>query len=298
MRLSPASKDGTRIEANAPRWEIIEFRKEVYSRIDRLAGRTMTIADTLRRNPEPLPGWLDAYKDGNRFNRRAFFSSRIVMYPGSGDDGHAVKLFASAHAAHTFIYVDQWYKRREIIRTLHPARPGHLRGYHPIGTMEVTQLSLRAQGWRAHGFRGAHRRNQYPLASLSFGLVCIVERDGDLMNDHGPSRLAIMFLKWDGFAAYDALFCQRGGASAPFGVLLQDHGLGGNYDRFGRCGLLEQIAHETEVFPTWLVVAENTKPWKGYRRLPRVLGDPGGMHGTTRFLYRRAESEERAGRSA
>ncbi|MBF6569138.1 MAG: hypothetical protein IVW54_09705 [Candidatus Binataceae bacterium] len=247
----------------------------------------MTIVNALRRDREPLPEWLDGYTEGDGFNPRAFFSSRIVYYPGSGDDGHAVKLFASAHAAHAFVYVDQWYKRREIIRTLHPSHPGHLLGYHPIGAMEVTQLLLRAQDWLPHFVRKAQRRNQYPLASLSFGLVAIVERDSDRNDDHGPRRLAIMFLKWDGFAAYDALFC-NGGASAPFGVLLQDHGFGGNYDRFGRGGLLEQIAHETEVFPTWLVVAENTEPWKGYRRLPRVLGDPGGMHGTTRLLYRRA----------
>jgi len=120
-------------------------------------------------------------------------------------------------------------------------------------------------------------------------MVAIVERDSDRNDDHGPGRLAIMFLKWDGFAAYDALFCQRNGTADPYGLLLQDHGFGGNDERkFGAGGLLERIARNAEAFPTWLVVGENTDPWEGYQCLAGVTGEPGGMHRLTRFLYRHA----------
>ncbi|MBF6568411.1 MAG: hypothetical protein IVW54_05995 [Candidatus Binataceae bacterium] len=258
----------------------------------------MTIVEALRQDPELLPEWLDGYTRGDRFNRRAFFSSRVVYYPGSGDDGHAVKLFGSAHAAHVFVYADFGYAKSEIMQRLDPAGPGHFQGYHPVGTMAVTQASLGAQGWSAHDLRETRAHNQYPLVSLSFGLVAVLDRDSERDDNHGPSRLAIMFLKWDGFAAYDALFCQSQGTTSPYGVLLQDHGFGGNYDWFGAGGLLEGIARKGETLPTWLVAGENTEPWEGYQRLPGVLGEPGGMHNTTRFLYRDVATKKNAGRSA
>jgi hypothetical protein len=253
-------------------------------------AKILTIVEALSQDPEPLPEWLDGYARGDRFSRRTFFSSRVVYYPGAGDDGHAVKLFGLAHTAHVFVYADFGYARRKILQRLDPACPGHLPGYHPIGTIDVTQVSLGAQGWFAHDRREAHLRNQYPLASLSFGMVAIIERDSERNDDHGPSRLAIMFLKWDGFAAYDALFCRGNGTAGPYGLLLQDHGFGGNYDRFGAGGLLEGVARKAEAFPTWLVAGENTEPWEGYQRLPGVLGEPGGTHGTTRLLYRHTET--------
>ena len=69
-----------------------------------------SIVDILRGDPEPLPEWLTS-QCPPRFDREAFFGSRTVYYPGSGDDGQPVKLCALSRASHCFIYVDQAVSR-------------------------------------------------------------------------------------------------------------------------------------------------------------------------------------------
>jgi len=129
----------------------------------------------------------------------------------------------------------------------------------------------------------------YPAASPPFGLLEVLERDRELDDGYGSLRLAILFVGADGIAAYDALFCQGRETPPPFAVVVQDHGMGGNYDRFGRGGLLERIALDCHAVPRWLLVAENTNPWESFVRLPDVEGDRGGMHNMLRFLYEKCD---------
>lgn len=68
-------------------------------------------------------------------------------------------------------------------------------------------------------------------------------------------------------------------------MLLQDHGVGGNYNLFGADSLLETIANRCQVFPRWMFVAERTKPWQGYYRIEDVDPDKGGQQQHKRFLY-------------
>ena len=60
----------------------------------------------LRTLAEPVPGWIEDFREGEPFPRNAFFGSRVVYYPGAGDDGSAVRLFNSTHSCHCFVYVD------------------------------------------------------------------------------------------------------------------------------------------------------------------------------------------------
>ena len=55
---------------------------------------------------EPMPVWLSSFTPGSAFDRSAFFSSRLVFYPGSGNDGHAVQVFASSHWQYFLHYDD------------------------------------------------------------------------------------------------------------------------------------------------------------------------------------------------
>lgn len=127
---------------------------------------------------------------------------------------------------------------------------------------------------------------------IPFGFLEILERDPGLDEAHGARRLAVLFLGADGFAAYDALFCQAN-CDPPFAVALVDHGFGGNYGRFGQGGLLERLALRCDVFPDWLLVGRPTQPWEGYDRMPGVDGDRGGMHNNLRHLCRRTSQSVR-----
>jgi hypothetical protein len=98
----------------------------------------------------------------------------------------------------------------------------------------------------------------------------------------------VIFLAADGFAAYEALFCQPPGSTPPFAVVVQDHGFGGNYDRFGRGGHLERIARELNAYPRFLWSAESEGSWEGYSRVSGAGAAMGGMHGNARYLWERA----------
>ena len=104
--------------------------------------------------------------------------------------------------------------------------------------------------------------------------------------------VAILFIGGDGYATYDALYCQGDGTQSPFLVVVEDYGFGGNPDRFAAGGLLERIAQRCDVFPKCLLVGRgksgDIEPWSGYQD-SGVVAEPGGEHGHPRRLYCRDE---------
>jgi hypothetical protein len=249
----------------------------------------MVLYEYLRGVGEQMPAWLDRFDTGAAFSRQQFFASRIVYYPGSGTDGQPVKLFGSTHSAHCFVYADYGVDRTAVEAELeHPAH--RFRGYHALVRLNLTERDLSPRGWTPHLEPAEVARERYRFATAPpFGFLEVLERDQEFDDKHGARRLAVLFLGADGIATYDALFCQEDSISPPFAVVIQDHGFGANYDRFGRGGLLERAARRCNVIPQWLLVAENTDPWAGFVRVPEAHGDRGGIHGTLRFLYQRGE---------
>jgi hypothetical protein len=235
---------------------------------------------------EPLPRWLKNWTTRSRKPIADFFASRVVFYPGSGTDGQPVQIFGSQHAAHCFVYADDGLDRNQVLTEL--GETGHpFMGYKTIGRIELFELDLTPNGWTRHvnpspDFNNAHSNGQ------SYAFLDILERKPGFDHSHGPQRLALLTRCADGVAAYDALFCQaHAGASAPFAAVLQDHGYGGNYSRFGSGGYLDQLATTTQCFPEFLLVAENTAPWAGYSIVEEAADGRGGMHGFNRRLWRR-----------
>ena len=119
-----------------------------------------------------------------------------------------------------------------------------------------------------------------------YSFIEILDRDENRNDSHGPHRIAIIFLYADGIASYDALFCQEFSIKPPFAVLIQDHGFGGNYDRYDKGSLSEDIALNSNCLPGHLLIAEYSKPWQNYEIIPGLLPDQGGMHNQPRFLYK------------
>lgn len=247
----------------------------------------MTLYEYLHHHREDLPVWLARFKSGDPFPREQFFASRVVYYPGAGTDGHPVKLFGASHCAHCFVYADYGVTQPRLETELADPRHG-FRGYHCLDRLQLCERDLVPNAWSAHIARDEAPVSRFSsVAASPFGFLEILERAPDLDDTHGARRIAVLFLGADGIAAYDALFCQGGGNSSPFAVLLEDHGFGGNYDRFGQGGMLERIARHGNRLPQWLLVAENTRAWDGFARMPEVDGDRGGMHASLRMLYGR-----------
>lgn len=245
----------------------------------------MIMHEYLKNDQETIPTWLLEIKEGDKFPRDDFFKSRIVFYPGSHTDGHAVKVFGSTHSAHSFIYVD-YGVTQEVLET-ELINHGFL-GYENLIRIQLSERDLAPYGW----VPSVYFKPNYPinyaadLKEKAYSFLQILERKPEYDEAHGPKRLAILFLFADGIATYDALFCQSRNKSTPFAILLQDHGFGGNYDKFGRGGLMEKIASHAKIKPTYLLVGENTEPWLEYSKLENIIADHGGMHNSARFLYK------------
>ena len=252
------------------------------------ANSVPTIVDTLRRDPEPLPGWLDG-DSPPRFDRETFFASRTVYYPGSGDDGQPVELCALSHAAHSFIYVDQAVDRDTLLERLNDREKG-FRGYAIVHQESVSGDVLRPSGWTSHVSEEEARASAHFRDSFvePFGWFVALDRQGG-GEGHGPRRLAILFIGGDGIASYDALYCQRDGTPPAFLAVIQDHGFGGNYNRFGQDGLLELVAGRTDVRPNFLLVGENSGPWTGYADTG-ASPEPGGSGAHPRRLFCRVSA--------
>jgi hypothetical protein len=246
----------------------------------------MTIRDYLRAHArEDLPEWLARHRPGDRFDRSAFFGSHVVFYPGAGTDGHPVALFGSTHSAHCFVYADYGHGRHRWEQELTPGGQPFA-GYTTLDRLSLKMADLTPGGWKAH----AGPQDYTYVSTPPFGFVEILERTPGVGDEHGPSRLAILFLGADGIASYDALFCQSNGVAAPLTVLIEDYGFGRQYrgGSFGCGGLLERIAVQCAVMPRWLLVARDSEPWAGFVRVAGIGGDPGGMHGRLRYLHERA----------
>jgi len=197
-----------------------------------------------------------------------------------------VKFCALSRAAHSFVYVDQAVDWNTLLERLTDPDQG-FRGYALVHDEPVARDVLRPGGWTPNIERDEARDANYFRNAFvePFARFAVMERR-NRNEDHGPRRLAILFIGGDGIASYDALYCQNDGTPSPFLAVIQDHGFGGNYGRFDRGGLLERIALRTGVLPEFLLVANCSDKWEGYEDTG-AEAELGGMGPHPRHLFRR-----------
>ena len=246
----------------------------------------MTTKEYLEQYREDVPEWLREFHPGKSRPLADFLKSRIVYYPGSGIDGDPVEVFGASHSAHCFVYADYWLSKDELTKELHTHG---FRGYNILDEVSFSENEvMSAIPWRKHflseeELRAAAkgtaemRETSHPSP---YAMLVILERKSSFDDDHGPERLAILFLGADGIATYEAIFA-NGNAPQFFGFLLQDHGFGGNYDRFGRGGLLEKIMNASKVYPHFILTADDS-PYEGYARVEWT--EPAGSRGRGLFF--------------
>jgi len=247
--------------------------------------------EALATEAMPVPQWLKNCTADTPFPRSSFFTSRMVYYPGSSADGHPLRIFGKAHAAHCFVFSDNGQSAAYFESQLNDENhPGHPLGYRSILVRQLVQEELCPAGWRPHV--DMPRIDASPLINRSpqggpFAIWAVLERLDSLGDDHGPKRLAMLVVGGEGVATYDALFCQDD-SHPPYAIVLQDHGFGGNWTRFGGDDSPLRTLVLRSGLPRWLFVANQTEPWSGYQLASSE--DRGGMHSNRRSLYRIAES--------
>lgn len=210
------------------------------------------------------------YVPGDKVSFDEFMNSRIGYYPGAGFDGNLIKVGNQSHSVHCFLHGDYGVSREEMEK--HLDKDGCIAGYHSIGRVD----------WSDTVHIDGHLEFRNDLDPYCF--MEVFERDLDKDDTWGAKRIAVTFLFADGIQTYRQLFVNRY-RKAPWLFLLQDHGFGGNYDKFGKGGALDRIIQKEDVKPEFVICAVNTHIWDGYNRMDFVLPTCDGMHRTIRYLY-------------
>ena len=232
-----------------------------------------------------MPSWLRTYTPGTRVNITDILKGRTVFYPGSRFDGEPVRVFNRAGYAHLFVYADYGLPEEELRRELTDRA---FRGYRILDIRNYTERELCPNGWTQH-YRPTAEEMEWirdwvrGSRARPYCLLTVLERKSGFGEAHGAQRFAILFLMADGIATYDALFANR--HRAPDVLVLQDHGFGGNYNRFCQGGAMERIALDGRVLPGMLHTCQYDTVWTGYTAVPGVPPDSERC----RRLFRRAD---------
>lgn len=234
-------------------------------------------SELLKTFRRPIPDWLHAVHTlADAALLEGFLASPLVFYPGSGFDGQAVKDFGSAHAAHCFIYADYLIEESKMRAELSNAT-SPFKGYRSLKRVSFDPAVVSPVNEFLPRFDG---RSVMPVTPYCF--LEILERNSDLTDEHGAERMAILFAGMDAYACFHVIF--NGTQRQLLALVLQDHGVGGNYSRFGRGGLLEDIAQKCGTFPELMLVGQNTNPWTDYAPVKEAAMD---RHPSARIICKR-----------
>ena len=181
----------------------------------------------------PYPDWLKS--NTFTFNIKNLLKDSCY-YPASWFDGNPVRYLAGN--VYSFVYVDYRYSRDDIHRE---TRLG-LRGYKLIHQEEISEDRLTpadlsrfvepdftAPSERVEKFNGITKQL---IRNRPFAIWNIFERKADFTEQHGPLRLSILFLKFEGAFAYQALYLYHKMAPLIMAVIQPGTGFGGNWTCF------------------------------------------------------------------
>lgn len=239
-----------------------------------LANARIDIAEYLSQYREDIPQWIKGYGSGAEIAFSDILSGRVGYYPGSGFDGTLIKVGNKSHTVHSFLYVDYGISKEDMID--HLSEPNSILGYHSIGRIEWDKRDILPNGehqFDVHQYKQQHRRpslsNTVGFREIPYCFTEIMERDAEYDDSWGAERFALTLLCADGIETYHQLFYKEH-HKAPWLFLLQDHGFGLNYDKFGKGGILDVIIKRSGIRPLFVLCDRYTKIWGNYQLIPNL----------------------------
>ena len=165
-----------------------------------------------------------------------------------------------------------------------------LPGYRSIGHFDWTIDDILPHGFQVYktSYRPWFNPNTWTNNQSPHYFTEILERLPSKDDNYGAKRIALTSLCADGIDFYFQLFVKEY-KKTPWLFLLQDHGFGCNYDRFGKDGLLDRIMTDHNSWPEF-VICDNkngTTIWDGYAKIENITPVIGGMHHNVRSLFRK-----------
>ena len=226
---------------------------------------------------QETPAWLLNYRAGLcRFPRKKFFQERVVFYPGAGTDFHPLEIFGGAGAAHCFVMADYWFTLQQVADVLSNAP---IAGF---GLDSLVRLSLEEvfkPNWTRHFDQDLIEEDERlrffkMINSEGFAFFALF--------NNGSRRLALLYLGFEAVEAYDRLFCKGRSPKPPYGILVQNHGMGGDWNQMANPdSYVAQLADEFGR-PRWLIGEDGRENWRDYEPVSDITY--GEMHSTARRL--------------
>jgi hypothetical protein len=207
-----------------------------------------------------------------------------VFYPGSGSDLHPIEIFGPTGEASFFVGAD--YLASPDFSALDFPAGFRVVAQHDLNFQELCDLlEADQQHPCGDGWNQFTDWNQITQGTSRW----VVFENRNRGRNNTPRHLGLLHVFGEAVWVYWHLWAKRN--AAPFAILLQDHGFGGNWARFGGDDApLYRIA-ERAALPDFLVVGENTAVWPGYE--PERPVGAGGMHDFARTLYVRGRRRRR-----
>ena len=224
-----------------------------------------TPLEVLRADCEQMPFWLANYQPSLvdlPTAVMAYLGSRVAFYPGSGViDGELFETFTAAHAVHCVLHVDSSCASSLVSNIVcRQYRPYvHVAGYCPLDV----QVWDAAKTKTLLGLDAEHPFDQEP--ALQGACWAVLEREPGLSDSHGPHRIALLHVQCEAIWLFWNLWV-RVRRQSSYGILLQDHGYGGNWTTFGRGGALRELAVQSGQLPNWLL-SDGNSAWPHFRRV-------------------------------
>ena len=226
---------------------------------------------------QETPAWLLNYRAGRRFPRKKFLKERVVFYPGAGADFHSLEIFGGAGAAHCFVMADYWFTLQQVADVLSNA---HVAGFVLDSLVRLSLEEVFKPNWTRHFDQDLIEEDERlrffkMINSQGFAFFAVF--------NNGSRRLALLYLGYEAVEAYDRLFCQGRSHKPPYGILVQNHGMGGDWNQMANPDCyVAQLADEFGR-PRWLIGEEGRENWRDYEPVSDITY--GGMNSTARRLF-------------
>jgi hypothetical protein len=170
-----------------------------------------------------------------------------LYYPGSGCDFGPFYLFVEKYNVRKVIYSDYMISKQTIIDSIKE----HLPRYRLREEIEINPEFYNKKSWEEFWPNNKYCR-QDGKPEDAFGFKVILKNQ--------KIEVDFTFLRTEAIRTYEIL--SELGIYFDI-VVLQDHGFGGNWTRFGGENEILTIARNYKV-PELLYIADNTDPWPGY----------------------------------
>ena len=223
----------------------------------------MNIEEFFEKQKEKTPDWLQNFEVGGEVPAQQILDTgRVVYCPGAYENFQFLGPMIRSRYAHIFLYAYHMLPEESARRYL--SAPHAFPGYHLLELRPFAEQELVPHGWRPH-YRPTQKAMDAMKGVVPFGLLGIYESDP---GGAGCDRFALLWLGGDAFATYDALYVN---GSRRLDVLyVQDRGFDGNYDSFGRGGLLERLSGHGPHKPRYLLCTDRSAVWRVYEKVAAV----------------------------